>query len=403
MQIGGRSHARMVPSLTVSGQAIERNSRAHGIWLCSPRLPVAVGDHVFRVQLKASHGKFLTVDSNHFLLPRGDTAGPDTIFELHRVTPGPAPRYAIRSPLGKFLNVDESIELAIKDKAAKDTGIKLDRDGGEAGAALTARETSFELIHVGGDVRSGDEVVIRVPGDEGYYLSVEPQPDVKGVPVEAKVKLARNTSNIAAAVVAPTHGRTGSQISVSEHRRTTSSKSGTSTPEPATPKSGAGASAAESDLVFVPTPNSTFTVRWVDERSPFSLAGPHLLKTWLNLLWVADPSVQHLVANRVEFILWESLVIKPVSLTHVMLQPQHQSKYITYEKIGRHRLLCSNEEGDDSRFELIPVDVVKGAYAFKASNGLFVCAQGNHTLTASSKEIGPWETMTLTPAPTITQ
>ena len=384
-----------------SSRADRERELAKAPSLTSMLAPPTLGDNIFRVQLKASNGKYLTVDSNHFLLPRSDTAGPDTIFELHRVTTvGVIPKYAIRSPLGKFLNVDESIELAMKDKTAKDAGIKLDRDGGEGGGALTARETSFEIMHVSGDVRSGDRIVIRAPGDEGYYLQVEPQPDVKGVSVEAKVKLARNTSNIAAAPGAPsTHTRIGSQVPQGEHRRSVSSKSGASTPEPATPKSGTAGGVDSASPAFVPTANSTFAVTWVDERSPFSLAGSHLISTWMNLLWVADPRVPEVLANRSEYILWEAIDIQPISLTHVTLRPQHQPRPIAFESEGRHRLRIPNEEEGDSRFELIPLDDARKTYALRASNGLFVCAQGNHTLTASSKQIGPWETMTLQPLP----
>lgn len=366
---------------------------------------------------QSSNGRYLTVDHTHLLSAKNENGGPESIFELHRfrvasvaqaatTTPSSsaaaashalAYRYAIRSPLGRFLNIDESLELAIKEKGAKDLGPKCDRvECGE-------REKGFELIPLNAGRTNKDivddgtlRVALRTPDE--FFLGVDPS--------DPKVKLLRNpTANPNLPPCAPS--RPGTAMA---------------RPSPNTTPS--------TENTFIPTTAEIFQITWLDDRSPFTLHGRHLIRTAHQLLWCVEPSGA-LVANRLESSLWESILIEPVNRRQVTFTSYHKG-VMRFDGVGRRRVSFTGQSNriatvtavvneydrdqagsvvaatpvgvsvspvapPETLFDVIEVDKERREYAFRAANGLYLCAQGTHIITATSSIIGPWERFTLTP------
>lgn len=304
---------------------------------------------------QCSNGKYLVVDPFHFLHGRSEVGAADTVFELHRVSDAP-PRFAIRSAIGRFLNVDDNIELALKEKSNKDPGVKADRDGGESYASLTDREKSFELIEVDGGI------AIRAPDE--FFIAVDTN--------EEKVKLTRNATYQPPAVEDASLSATAASVAAA-----------------------ATAATALPYATLTPVPAEVLTPTWVDDRSPLSLAGRHLLRTAHGLLWCGEPSGQ-LIANRSAASLWEPVRVLALDLTHVAFQSCAHGGLLTFQRDGRRLVsFTADEVGADERFELVELDKRARQYAIRANNGAFLCAQGNHAITATSKQCGPWETFHL--------
>jgi hypothetical protein len=322
---------------------------------------------------QSSNGKYLSVDPSHLLAPRSELGGPDSFLELHRVSVSPS-RYAVRTAFGRFLNVDDNIELALKDKASKDVGLRADR----LGDTLTERERMFEVVEVPGGV------AIKVPGPEDFFLAVDAG--------ETKVKLARNATYAppaAAAAATEATSPTNATAAVAPASPTSASapSASTATSAPA---------AASPFASFIPSPAEVFVPTWLDDRSPLTLAGRHIIRTVHGLLWCVEPDGT-LVANRYAPSLWEPVVLLSASLTHVAFRSVHGG-LLSFDPTGRKLAdFTSQSLGPEQRFEVVEIDKRAGTYAFKAANGLYLCAQGTHTITASSKHCGPWETFQLTP------
>ena len=153
------------------------------------------------------------------------------------------------------------------------------------------------------------------------------------------------------------------------------------------------------------SPTELFQPIWLDDRSPLTLSGPHTIRTSHSLLWCVEPDGT-LVANRREPILWETIQIRSASLTHVRFQSVH-GQYLQYEDNDASKRASFAPasiqpalDGSTSpiasidsipKFEVIPIESAKNSYAFKAPNGCYLCAQGTHIITVTSKSIGPWE------------
>ena len=336
--------------------------------LCSVCSLSAVGAHVYRVQLRAASGKFLTCDlKDGLLVAKSDTPGPDSIFELHRC--GSSGGFAVRSPFGRFLNVDENIEMALKEKSAKDPGLRCDRDGGagaaaggEQGAAALATaslgpsETSFEIV----EHPLTGQIGIRVPQD--YFISV----GEGATPAEAaKTRLAKNAvaaaatlaaankaaeieaaraAAIAAAVAAvtpaPVAGAPASGSSAAGASRSGAGKGGDKVDDAAAAALAAAIASATATaaaafaaslppapssppLDFALSPAELLTPTWLDDRSPLSLAGCFALRTAHGRFWCADLASSSLIANRTCVSLWERWVLEPQGLKHVAFRNAH--------------------------------------------------------------------------------
>jgi hypothetical protein len=175
-----------------------------------------------------------------------------------------------------------------------------------------------------------------------------------------------------------------------------------------------------------------FQIVWLDDRSPISLQGRAVLSTAHSKFLVADPSPPAtLQANRSAVSLWEPLQIVPStrSLSHVAFQSVHGT-FLTLREGGTGNAAGAGAgtgelffAGTDAaaplaQFEVVeverslpspsssgggggdsprPLEPAAGRYAFRAANGRFLSALGNHNVVACAKQVGPWETFTLTP------
>lgn len=311
-------------------------------------------------------------------------------------------RYAIRSAFGKFINIDENIELVVKDRVAKDAGIKADRDGTQ----LTEREKSFDIHEVAG---TGGQLCIRGPDD--YYLQVEPPIDAAAGGAPAKA------ADIAAAM----------KLKLIRHTQWREALSANPSLIATSPPA----------ALFQPLPAMCFTPIWGDERSPLSLQGKFAIKTAHGKYLCAEPnsSGSKLIANRLHVSLWEKFILHSTSLTTVAIQSSIHQTFITFDKSDKNKLVnaagvipAPNSPNVQSaavaaavaaiasppaapavsapaaapasfastlpltyKYDVIELDKAAGHYAFRSSaTGKYLVAQGNHTLTASGTDCTPW-------------
>jgi hypothetical protein len=450
----------------------------------------STGSNVYRVQLRSAagtkEGKFLSVElPSHLLVAKvADNPGPDSTFELHRQSDG---RYALRSCFGKFLSVDDNIDMANRDKQGKDPGLKFDRELSQAAvaaaqaaaaaasssaaaaaaaasdeqgdqqqeqqqqavaapqpdlssASLPSRDRSFELVEVRSlDLSSpsipasSQQHLVCLRASDDYFLAVEPG--------ESKSRVVKNavaagyTAAMASAAAAANAAATAAAAAATAAAAAAAappSNASTAASAAATAAAAASAAAANAALTvappapthFAPSPGEVFQIVWLDDRSPFSLQGRAVLSTAHSKFLVADPSPRAtLQANRSAVSLWEPLQIVPTrSLSHVAFQSVHgtfltlreggagaggtgelffagtdaSAPLAQFEVVEVERSLPSPSSGgggDSPR----PLEPAAGRYAFRAANGRFLSALGNHNVVACAKQVGPWETFTLTP------
>ena len=347
----------------------------------------------------------------------------------------------------QFLNVDDNIDLCAKEKSAKDPGLRADRDAGENGSALTEAEKSFQLVEAPGGL-----VLLRA--SEDYFVAVDP--------AEAKTKLVKNavaaahTVALAAAVAAAAASASASAAAaVAAAAAAASASASAATPAAAAASSSTGAAAASPTAVpasatpvgaatvspplpaapldFLPSPAELFVPVWLDNRSPLTLSGRVVVRTAHGKLWCAEPD-EHgqagagaIVANRNQVVLWEPLTVLPQSLTHVAFLSVHGTFLSLLPPSGAAAAAAAASGGASAAaiprpqdqtllaftppnpsgaspaggelFEVVEVDKRAGRFAFRAANGLFLCAQGNYQVTASSRQCGPWEQFQLIPWP----
>lgn len=354
----------------------------------------------------------------------------------------------------QFLNVDDNIDLCAKEKSAKDPGLRADRDAGENGSALTEAEKSFRLVEV-----PGGSVLLRAPED--YFVAVDPaEAKTKLVKnavaaahtvalaaaVAAAVVTASASASAAAAVAAAAAAANASAAAATPAAAAASSSTGAAAASPtAVPASSTPVSAATlspplpaAPLDFLPSPAELFVPVWLDNRSPLTLSGRVVVRTAHGKLWCAEPD-EHgqagagagagaIVANRNQVVLWEPLTVLPQSLTHVAFLSVHGTFLSLLPPSGAAAAAAAAAGGGASAaaiprpqdqtllaftppnpsgaspaggelFEVVEVDKRAGRFAFRAANGLFLCAQGNYQVTASSRQCGPWEQFQLIPWP----
>ena len=280
----------------------------------------------------------------------------------------------------KFLNVDDNIDLCVREKTSKDPGLKADRDGGADGnpllPGLSDREKAFQIVEVPG---AGNRIALRAPDD--YFLAVEPN--------ETKTKVLKNAVAAAITAAAATAAASAtSAASASPAAAAAAASSSSSTSSAAVPSSPSSSSSCSSSAAsclgvgvgnglgqagapprptdFALTPAQLFEPLWLDDRSPLTLQGRVIIKVTIpslpwrrhcetpehstarslddspthacvlclccliiacvqtahDKLWCAEPGGV-LVANRRCVSLWEPLVLVPHSLTHVAFLSAH--------------------------------------------------------------------------------
>jgi len=338
-------------------------------------VPPSTGEHVYRVQLRASNGKYLAVDPTNVIAPRSeDVEAPETIFEFHRYSDD---KFAIRTAIGKFFNVDDTVDLVLKDKPLKDNGLRADREPSTIGI----RERSFTLrrvISVDAESSPSPATDAITIGIDGCAFAVDAE--------EGRLKLCRQsdlktddgprpTSASASASAAASHATSATPAAVTP----VSSSSSVSTPAPF----------AHASSI---TPAKQFHPIWLDGRNPLMLMGRVIIQTVHDRYWCCEPS-GHLVANRTHISLWEPMVIQPLDLEHVAIMSAHGS-YLAVQDDGRSVAFSASDTTHDGvRLRLIELDLSKGLYAFQANNGRFLSAPGNHSIDAASKSVSTWETL----------